>query len=731
MGESTVKSTVSFDRFSVDPVRRVLKSDGEIIDLNPKTFDLLLALIENQGEIASKELLLDAVWGDQFVEENNLTVNISLLRKALGEKEESKRFIVTVPGRGYKFIAEIEQNSDKPPENESFKKLGLDDELDESTDPSQGAPQKPVRLAILYPVLTFIAILLIGAGGVWIYRSVGTDSASKNSVNATSQRYVTDGTPQSLSISPDGKFLAFAEYRKGLSSLWIGDVETGNNIRITEPSTRIYWRVNFGPLGKYVYFVVQEEDASWKLKRVSVFGGAVEDVANDVYSAVTFAPDDKRIAFIRREDRLNEALIIFDKESEDLKEKVLRRFKDPESPSLSGLSWSPDGKSIAAFVSGKDGQNFRLVRFDVDTGEEHEIGNRIWGQSSNVGWLSDSTGLIVLNPDRTGHVGNSQIWLVSYPGGDDRQITNDLVNYSQLNLGVSRDDRIAVLSRRVDPQIWVTQTVDAVSDDKKIVTGARTRAPGSYGLAIAPDGKILFTANAGDSQIIWEMDADGSNQRQLTPTSANSFDSQISVTPDNRFIIFQSNRTGEREVWRANRDGSALRQLTSGGGNSYPAVSADGKWIIYSSFRDGVRTLWRIAIEGGTPKRLTMEESDFPAVSPDGRTIAASYGDPFFNELPRLAIFDIAGGKPKKVFTLPRDSILYNRMRWSPDGKSIVFKDYRQGLWRMDLNADKPEKLDLLEDFRVHHLAWSIDGRQFVYAGGVEVHEIIILENFR
>ena len=120
-----------------------------------------------------------------------------------------------------------------------------------------------------------------------------------------------------------------------------------------------------------------------------------------------------------------------------------------------------------------------------------------------------------------------------------------------------------------------------------------------------------------------------------------------------------------------------------------------------------------------------------PDFSPDGKYIAANYGDPFYNKLPQLAICPFDGGKPIKVITLPRDSILYNRMRWSPDGKSIVFKDYRQGLWRLDMTADKPEKLDLLEDFRVHHLAWSKNGKQFVYAGGVEVHEIIILENFR
>ena len=107
--ESAVKSIIYFEEFSLEPTRRVLKKNGEIVSLNQKALELLLVLVEKQGEVVEKNELLDKVWTDQFVEENNLTVHVASLRKAFGEKKGEHKFIVTVPGRGYSFVAEIRQ----------------------------------------------------------------------------------------------------------------------------------------------------------------------------------------------------------------------------------------------------------------------------------------------------------------------------------------------------------------------------------------------------------------------------------------------------------------------------------------------------------------------------------------------------------------------------------------------------------------------------------------------
>lgn len=97
-----------FSGFQVDPIRRCLhRSDGAQVPLTPKVFDTLLFLVQHSGAVLDKERLMEAVWPDSIVEENNLSQNISTLRRVLGESPGSHRFIVTVPGRGYRFVADV------------------------------------------------------------------------------------------------------------------------------------------------------------------------------------------------------------------------------------------------------------------------------------------------------------------------------------------------------------------------------------------------------------------------------------------------------------------------------------------------------------------------------------------------------------------------------------------------------------------------------------------------
>lgn len=101
----TAEKTFSFGDFELDGTRRLLLKKGTPISLNSKTLDLLLVLAENRGRVMSKDELLGTVWENQFVEENNLSVHISALRKIFGEKKDAHQFIVTIPGKGYKFVA--------------------------------------------------------------------------------------------------------------------------------------------------------------------------------------------------------------------------------------------------------------------------------------------------------------------------------------------------------------------------------------------------------------------------------------------------------------------------------------------------------------------------------------------------------------------------------------------------------------------------------------------------
>ena len=96
-----------FGCFRIDAFKRLLLREGEVVPLTPKAFDTLLALVESGGQVVQKDELMNRVWPDSYVEEGNLTYNISTLRKALGERPGENLYIVTVPGRGYCFVADV------------------------------------------------------------------------------------------------------------------------------------------------------------------------------------------------------------------------------------------------------------------------------------------------------------------------------------------------------------------------------------------------------------------------------------------------------------------------------------------------------------------------------------------------------------------------------------------------------------------------------------------------
>src|SRR5271167_1665477 len=96
-----------FGEFVLDPGRRTLSRADSAVSLTPKAFDVLLFLVQNPNRLVTKEELLQAVWGDTFVEEGNLTQYISHLRKALGDNSEDARLIVTIARKGYQFTARV------------------------------------------------------------------------------------------------------------------------------------------------------------------------------------------------------------------------------------------------------------------------------------------------------------------------------------------------------------------------------------------------------------------------------------------------------------------------------------------------------------------------------------------------------------------------------------------------------------------------------------------------
>src|SRR5258708_3659660 len=98
-----------FGPFFLNTAERTFRKDSELIQLTPKVFDLLTVMVENPGRLLEKDSLLKELWPETFVEEANLSVNVSTLRRALGESPLEVRYIETVPKRGYRFIAEVRE----------------------------------------------------------------------------------------------------------------------------------------------------------------------------------------------------------------------------------------------------------------------------------------------------------------------------------------------------------------------------------------------------------------------------------------------------------------------------------------------------------------------------------------------------------------------------------------------------------------------------------------------
>ena len=142
-----------FGPFRVDPGKETLRRDGEPVPLTPKTFQILLILVRNSKEVVTKDDLMKMVWPDTFVEEANLSRNIFMLRKALGETAQDHRYIVTVPGRGYR----LAENVRLVPEQEVTVVAASHSSL--QIDVRETNPRRWVSVAVV--------LLLAAAGAFW------------------------------------------------------------------------------------------------------------------------------------------------------------------------------------------------------------------------------------------------------------------------------------------------------------------------------------------------------------------------------------------------------------------------------------------------------------------------------------------------------------------------------------------------------------------------------------
>jgi Tol biopolymer transport system component len=579
-------------------------------------------------------------------------------------------------------------------------------------------------------VLTLLLIAVAG-GGTWLYRTWSRAHASGTAPwpQVALHRFATHGgVPYRTVIAPNGKSLAYVQRLNGRDSLWLGQIETNSSVLISDQPDLSYLAIAFAPDGESIYLTAREfASPRSKLLRVPLLGGVMTELNPAIDSAVTFSPDGRSIAFLRRDDKNNQiAIIVAGVDSKN--ERLVTQRERPESFSSEGLAWSPDGKRIAVGLGSAQGQ-LEIVTVDIADGSISKISRRTWGALGNLVWLPEGNAILAMARDAD-VARRSQLWLVTYPEGESRKITNDLDIYTIETLSMSANGTLAVMQGHQTSEIWVAPDGD-VKRAQRALQGAEPRYEGIDGLAWTPNGHLLYSAYVEDGQAIFRMDQNGADLRQLTTNPTDIVDREMTTTNDGSYIVFQSNRSGSFQIWRANSDGSSAKQLTSAGTCVRPSLSPDGKWIVYAAERDGKSTLWRISIDGADAKQLTTNSSAVPQVSPDGKYIA--FLESTETQPLHLAIIEFDGGPALKTFALPsRPPVnLARRLRWTPDGTALLYKDSVQGLWRQRLDKQAPQPVKGFQDILISQMAWSPDGKSLAYTSQNSMRDIILLQNIK
>lgn len=167
-----------FDSFRLDPEEQVLFRNGEPVPLSPKLFDTLLVLVRESGHIVEKEELIKQVWPDTFVEENNLSQYISMLRKTLGDERHERRYIETVPRRGYRFkgnARDVWSDSSETLRTAHTKvSLSVKEETEELDDSgSQHGDGKRTRVPASVAMASLVVVAAVGVFGFYQFNGQG------------------------------------------------------------------------------------------------------------------------------------------------------------------------------------------------------------------------------------------------------------------------------------------------------------------------------------------------------------------------------------------------------------------------------------------------------------------------------------------------------------------------------------------------------------------------------
>jgi Tol biopolymer transport system component len=630
------------------------------------------------------------------------------LRYALGDSAQNPTFIVTIPRRGYRFIAPVANGR-----SDVLAEFGSEPQL-----PSAAVTPPVSRTSKHYLALLIVFALIFTIGYVFLRRALLPRDLELRRAQMT--KLTDNGEVQGVAISRDGRYVAFARGDEIRQSLWLRDIAARSDLQIL-PEGPGFHGLTFSPGGNSLYVLRSDvKDPSFKyLYVLPSHGGTLTKLITDVDSPVSFSPDGKQFVYEHCVPPRNYIELRI-ANADGSNDNVLTLIRDGSAMLYQpGPNWSPDGRNIAVPVVLANGpQRWVLDIVSATDGSIREMysssGNHFLGRPV---WFPSGKGLLFTHVDNSG--GRYQLWTISFPEGRAQPLTHDVTNYGS-DLDMTRDGRtFASTTSNVVSHPWVAPASDLSQAHQVTNDGLPVR-----GIAEAPDGKLLVTSTENVASL---MHTDGSQRTRFTDVEP-----VFEPASCGRFVLFRVDHE-DSAVVRFGLDGLNPTVLVRGDIDS-PTCSADQSAVFYYTWNPPQK-LWKIPLQGGPPQYVADSLGDLLCktidISPDGRYLVYPYTQ--FGRVPsegwRLAVIPVNGGPPVRQFAVPSEADGV-QVRWSASGKGLQYVVTQNGvsnLWEQPLSGGKPKQLTRFTSSQIFDFNWTRDHTRLLMSRGTESHDAILL----